>query len=138
MTRKDNARWARRVGLDTSSKGDQWGIAVTLETTGELPGRYRSKKEPYFVLKIVPNGWWIELFVSRSNETSYVSWNAKNERWHPSRASKKLEPPKSLATLRKWLTAAEEELGVKFRRDRPLIESNVKGGSKAIEMWIKQ
>ncbi len=153
---KEHERWARDVGLDTSAKKGQWEISVTLETTGELPERVQDPRRASFWLKIVPNGWWVVVSLpldggKRVRKAHYVSWNPEGERWHELietlsgvaalpkarvRPRERLEPPSKLRTIRTWLSAVEEKLGITFRRDRPLIESNVKGGAKAMAAWI--
>jgi hypothetical protein len=149
-------RWARDVGLDVSAKKGQWALSVALETTGELPKVALAPNEPSFVLELVPNGWWVVVSVPLDvgktvKKWFYVSWKPAGERWKavvetvgvaashvPQEAGGvEIEPPTKLATIREWLTVVEQKLEIAFRRDRPLIESNVKGGAKAMAAWIK-
>ena len=44
--------------------------------------------------------------------------------------------PKPLEKILRWLEPVESRLGFAFRRDRPLIQSNVKGGAKATLAWL--
>jgi hypothetical protein len=147
-------RWARSVGLDVSAKKGQWQISVALETTGALPKHALAPSEPSFVLKLVPNGWWVVVSVPLDvgktvKKWFYVSWSPEGERWKavvesvgvaasqvPQETDHGIAPPAKLATICEWLTAVEQKLGIVFRRDRPLIESNVKGGAKAMAAWI--
>jgi len=60
--------------------------SVRIETTGELPNPWTSDKQPYFWLKLVPNGWWVVLLLPLGKgkgalKTWYVSWQPKDERW---------------------------------------------------------
>lgn len=146
---KPGGRWAGEQGLATGAK-KRWEISVKLETTGELPDvQWTSGKRPWLWLKIIEEGFWVELGQPLPNRrgtlhSRYVSWLPKKDRWHQwtdgpekrVKQSQKLEPPKTLASFRKWLTYAEGRLGLSFRRDRPGIQSNIKGGAKAMAAWI--
>ena len=147
-------RWVRARGLDVSKKPN-WQVEISLVTTGELPKRVRSGREPFFWVQISDAGWWMILEypfpgargVERTAE--YVSWNKPEHRWHlgfqssrsldkkpRERSVDKFEPPKSLENILRWLEPVESRLGFTFRRDRPLITSNVKGGAKAAFAWL--
>ena len=147
-------RWARARGLDVS-KRETWKIEITLVTTGELPKRVLTGREPELWLHISESGYWLVLNYpfpgARSVErtANYVSWNAPEHRWHLGfqssrgviekprpRAADKFDPPKSLEKIFRWLEPIEERLGFAFRRDRPLIVSNVKGAAKATVAWL--
>jgi hypothetical protein len=145
----ETKRWADEVGLDVSRKPDSWEISVRIETTGKLPPILGTGATSFW-LKVTPGGWWMVLEYSvprlrRMKTCSYISWSPRDERWHeqvkqPFRLFKRerLEPPTRLATLRAWLTYAETQAGIRFRRDRPLIQSNIKGGAKAMAAWIRE
>jgi hypothetical protein len=153
---REGERWARDVGLDVSAKPDKWEMTVALETSGELPERFHSGRTVRVWVKIYFGGWWMELSqpVGRWEKiSSYVSGKPRKDRWHeyfvrgervpplprPTlRKRDRLEPPTRLASVRKWLTRVEEQCGFVFRRDRPLIESNIKGGAKVMAAWINE
>jgi hypothetical protein len=84
-----------------------------------------------------------------ARKAMYVSWAKPQYRWHLGfessrsldvkprvRAADKFDPPKSLEKVFHWLEPVESRLGFAFRRDRPLIRSNVKGGAKATFGWL--
>jgi hypothetical protein len=147
-------RWARARGLDIAKKPN-WQVEISLGTTGELPKRVRTGKKPELWLQISDAGWWMELWYPFPNArgvertAEYVSWMKPEHRWHlgfqssrslddkpRERAVDKFDPPKSLEKLFRWLEPVESRLGFAFRRDRPLIVSNVKGGAKATVAWL--
>jgi len=147
-------RWARARGLDVSQR-DKWRVEFKLVTTGELPPRISTGRQPEFWLRISEAGWWMILAYpfpgirGMEREASFVSWQKRQFRWHlafksasglakkpRARAVDKFDPPKSLERISRWLESIEPQLGFAFRRDRPLITSNVKGAAKATFAWL--
>jgi hypothetical protein len=155
VSKKQAVAWARARGLDISKKRN-WQVEITLVTTGELPKRVLTGgREPEFALQICEAGYCIEFWYPLpgvrgvARKASYVSWDKPQFRWHLGfassrsldvkprvRAADKFDPPKSLEKIFRWLEPVESRLGFAFRRDRPLITSNVKGGAKAAMEWL--
>ena len=127
-------RWARDVGLDVSKKADAWSVRAHVETHGELPRAVWSGKTPRFFLAVTSSCWFLELMIK---DAKFSYGKVGGEKGAPGSKSLKVPSPKTLATLRSWLTEAEKKTGVTFCRDRPLIESNLKGGARAMELWIR-
>lgn len=76
--------------------------------------------------------------VARRGQTFTYVWRPRGRAYlyPPHLCALTLTPPKEkLATIGRWLTTVERELGTNFRRDRPTIHSNVKGGARAIARW---
>ena len=127
------ARWARDARLDVSKKPHIWSVRVHIETHGELPRAVWSGKTPRFFFAVTSSCWFLELYY-KDKRFSYGK--VGGETGTSGHKTLQVATPKTLATLRSWLTGVEKKLRIEFRRDRPFIESNVKGGAQAMVRWI--
>ena len=126
-------RWAKEVGLDITGK-PTWAIQVVLMTTGKVPPNILPRHPTCFVLS-VSDGWWS---ITLDHKSLTFGWQDSTEEGprYSYTNWKQLEPPKSLADVFQWLAKQEALIGKKFCRDRPSIQSNVKGGAKATREWL--
>jgi hypothetical protein len=141
VPRNESVEWARKQGLDLSKKKD-FDVRVTLGTARTKP-KDDGGKTPSFVLIITKGLWWVLVYMPDESRRGYSRFSCSRE---PGKKLKlqgdeqelDLPPPKTLAKMREWLVIVEEKLGVTFRRDFPLIQSNVKHGADAMRAWIAE
>jgi hypothetical protein len=130
----ETREWADAIGLDVRGKPD-WIVGFAIETSGNLPQRQASGYTTRFDLLVSRNVWSVT--VARRGQTFTYVWRPRGRAYldPPHLCTLALTPPKKLATIGRWLTTVEHKLGTKFRRDRPTIHSNVKGGARALARW---
>jgi hypothetical protein len=128
----DMAKWARAVGLDVRSK-PEWSLQIAIETHGKTPPRIAGGLATRFWIMVSSSCWWVDVW-HRGKNFSY-SWSPYRKMIHHRTLS--FTPPRDLASVGRFLARVERRLGVHFRRDRPVIQSNVKGGAKAVFAWIQ-
>ncbi len=130
--------WANEVGLDVRGKPD-WIVGFALETHGNLPARQNSGYTTRSELFVSRSVWSVDVWKRGRNFSYVIRPGFKKDRAYESgHKTLKLRPPKNLATIGRWLEMIEKTLDAKFRRDRPTIHSNVKGGAKAIFSWLQE
>jgi hypothetical protein len=132
----ETREWADAIGLDVRGKRD-WIVGFAIETSGNLPKRTASGYTTRFDLFVTAGIWSVE--VARRGQTFHYVWRPRGRAYvyPPDLCALSLTPPKELATVGRWLTRVERKLETAFRRDRPTIHSNVKGGAKAIARWCE-
>lgn len=128
-------RWLKDVGLSVTGK-PSWHIQVVLLTTGKLPPKvWPARARPTMFGFGVSDSWW---WVSLEHEGKKFGWQDSTEEGphHNYTTWTGLEPPTGFAEMFDWLAGIEAQIGKTFRRDRPSIQSNVKGGAAAIKTWL--
>lgn len=100
-----------------------------------------SRAVTFFELQATHETWSVRVFCREKKPRplkgyAMYTWWADTGRVHPKSGRLPLPPPRSLATIPKWLAAAERRLGIAFRRERPAVKSTVKGGAAALAEWI--
>lgn len=122
--------WVKEVGLDVSAKPDTWRANIILEPGNEAPvGRYASSTDTRVELWVTTGGWQLYL-CNAGKEGTYYPADGWTDATIPDL------PTPTLATVRDFIHTMEKRLGVTFRRDLPLIRTNIHGGTKAITTWL--
>lgn len=130
---RGTAAWAKSVGIDLAGK-KTWKVEVTLYDSGKLPGPVLpSIKATYFYLQIENDIWGVDVGIG-GKRYHYSQLGAGKA----SASETALKVPKglTLAKVGAWLAKLEKLHGVAFRRDRAFVQSTVKGGKRAVEMWL--
>jgi hypothetical protein len=123
--------WADAIGLDVGGKPG-WLVGFAIETTGELPKWTWSGYTTRFELSVSRTMWSVRVSRRAGMIITHV-WRPRGRAYTYDGAL--VKPPKKLATIGQWLAKVERELRIRFRRDRPTIHSNVKGGAQTIARW---
>ena len=127
---KEELAWVDEVGLDVSARPDTWRVNVILEPGNEAPvGRYASSIDTRVELWVTTGGWQLYL-CNAGKEGTYYPADGWTDATLPDL------PTPTLATVRELIRTMEKRLGVTFRRDLPLIRTNIPGGTKAITRWL--
>jgi hypothetical protein len=132
-------KWAESLGLDVSGK-ERWRIQLRLETTGVLPAVGKARAVTFFELDVTHEMWSVIVFCREKKPalkkaSALFAWWADTG-WNTRVGKLPLDAPKSLASVPKWLAAAEKKLGIAFHHDRPAVKSTVKGAAAALAKWI--
>jgi hypothetical protein len=140
------ASWAKRRGLDVSGKR-RWSVWLRLRTKGARPAKgdfsftiWEEPDEPRWQLRFeyrMRRGGPLQQAYFYKCDGQGVDWDLSvlrptNAKW----TGPKLRPPKSIEDVPSWLARVEKTLDIRFRRDRPRVESSLKGGTAAIAAWI--
>ena len=133
-------RWAESLGLDLSGK-ERWRIQLRLETTGVLPAIGRARAVTFFEMDVTHEMWSVRVFCREKKprplkDYAMFTWWADTGRVHPQSGRLRVDPPRSLETIPKWLAKVERRHMLAFRRDRPAVKSTVKGAAAALAEWI--
>ena len=127
---QEELAWVDEVGLDVSTTPDTWRANIILEPGNEAPvGRYASSIDTRVELWVTTGGWQLYL-CNAGKEGTYYPADGWTDATIPDL------PTPTLATVREFIRTMEKRLGVTFRRDLPLIRTNIPGGTKAIMRWL--
>ena len=131
MATRASAAWATSIGLDTTGK-KAWSVAVTLLTSGKQPGPIAPARATYFFVRVENDMWSVD--VGHAGERFLYSQLGAGAPSGTGTLAVGGKP--TLANLGAWLAKLEKKYRIAFRRDRPFVESTVKGGAAAAKTWI--
>ena len=134
--------WAKSLGLDVARK-PRWKIHLRLETTGVKPAIGAARAVTFFEVQVTHEMWSVRVFCREKKpkplrDYAQLTWWADTGRVHPQAGRLRVDPPRSLAAIPKWLARVERKHMLAFRRDRPAVKSTLKGGAAALAKWIAQ
>ena len=131
--------WLEAVGIDPAGLRPKWKVHVELETHGDIPGPVWSEGRAFAEPPAVgldrgaPRRPRVVSFRQADRQARRAS---RGRHVGGDHAARRRPAPHTLASIPRWLTRCEEKLDIRFRRDRPRIRSDIKGGAKAMARWI--